>query len=157
MFSSESHYHSEMSEIICWTELFFIKNSWKLWHVFVRSSASGEEDEVPTNGKPKQTNFLSNFQEFLYGEELCSASYFRYFTLINVIQNRTMKNFCQKSFLWNFLVIYVNVLYTCCNFNSSLNQIPVNCIIQPSQRKNRYQSSNQIVEDILVNDHIVLV
>ena len=54
-----------------------------------------------------KTNFLSNFQEFLDSEELCRASYFRLFTLIDVIQNWTMKNFCQKCFLWNVLVSYV--------------------------------------------------
>ena len=45
------------------------------------------EDEAPTTSKPKQTSFLSNFHEFLDEEELCPASYFSDFMLINVIQN----------------------------------------------------------------------
>ena len=60
-------------------------------------------------GKPKQTNFLSCFQELLDDEELCPASYFSNFMLLNVIQNRTMKNSCRKHFLWNFLVSYVTI------------------------------------------------
>ena len=41
------------------------KLTWKLWHVFVMNSASGDEDEAPTTDEPKQTNFLSNFQVYL--------------------------------------------------------------------------------------------
>ena len=49
------------------------------------NSSSGAAYEAPTTGKPKQTK-LSNFQEFLDEEELCRASYFSDFMLINVIQ-----------------------------------------------------------------------
>ena len=38
-------------------------------------------------GKSKQTNLLSNFQEFLDEEELCPARFFIDFMLQNVIQN----------------------------------------------------------------------
>ena len=41
------------------------------------SSSSGSVDEALTTGKPKQTKFLSNFQEFLNEEELCPAGYFK--------------------------------------------------------------------------------
>ena len=59
-------------------------------------SSSGAAYEAPMTGKPKQTNLLSNFQEFLDEEELCPARFFIYFMLQNVIQNWKMKNFHQK-------------------------------------------------------------
>ena len=49
--------------------------------------------EAPTTGKSKQTNLLSNFQEFLDEEELCPARFFIDFMLQNAIQNCKMKNF----------------------------------------------------------------
>ena len=89
-------------EITCWRELFFIKKFLKrhkiclFWPasrrrlVFVVSSSLPEVKLI--------TNFLSNFKEFLDEEELCPASYFKDFTLINVIQDWKMKSFYQKSF-----------------------------------------------------------
>ena len=61
------------------------KNLEKNVTCFVVSFAS--DDEAPTTGKPKQTNLLSNFQEFLDEEELCPARFFIDFMLQNVIQN----------------------------------------------------------------------
>ena len=81
----------------------------KLWHVFVMSSSSSAAYEALTTGKPKQTNLLSNFQEFLDEEELCPARFFIDFMLQNVIQNWKMKNFHEKSYLRNCLVSYANV------------------------------------------------
>jgi len=81
----------------------------KLWHVFVMNSSSGAAYEAPTTGKPKQTNLLSNFQEFLDEEELCSARFLIDFMLQNVIQNWKMKNFHQKSYLRNCLVSYLTL------------------------------------------------
>ena len=44
------------------------KNSWKLWHVFVVSFASADEDEAPTTSASKQTTKCHIFfQEFLQG------------------------------------------------------------------------------------------
>ena len=51
------------------------------------SSSSGAAYVASTTSKPRQTNFLSNFQEFLDGEELCPTKFFKDFRLINVIQN----------------------------------------------------------------------
>ena len=69
----------------------------KLWHVFVMNLSSGAAYEAPTTGKPKQTNLLSNFQEFLDEEKLCPARFFIDFMLQNVIQKWKMKNFHEKS------------------------------------------------------------
>ena len=41
------------------------------------TSASGDEDDAPTTGKPKQTNFLSNFEEFYDEEKLCPANFLK--------------------------------------------------------------------------------
>ena len=68
------------------------------------SLSSAEAYKAPTFGKPKQTNLLSNFQEFLDEEELCPARFFIDFMLQNVIQNWKMKNFHEKSYLRNCLV-----------------------------------------------------
>ena len=59
----------------------------KLGHVFVMNSSSGTANEAPMTGKPKQTNLLSNFQEFLDEEELYPARFFIDFMLQNFIQN----------------------------------------------------------------------
>ena len=55
--------------------------------------ASGNEDEAPTTGKPKQTKFLSNFEEFFDEEKLCPANFFNEMDNINVDQHKILDNF----------------------------------------------------------------
>ena len=59
------------------------------------SSASGDkdEDEVATTSKPKQTNFLSNFEEFLEGEKLCPANFLKEMVEAKIDQHKILDNF----------------------------------------------------------------
>ena len=55
--------------------------------------ASGNEDEAPTTGKPKQTKFLSNFEEFFDEEKLCPANFLKQMMKENIDQHKILVNF----------------------------------------------------------------
>ena len=108
-------------EITCWRELSFIKKFLKrhkiclVWFVLTRQLSAPRFCRlvfVASSWLPEVkliTNFLSCFKEFLDEEELCPASYFKDFTLINVIQDWKMKSFYQKGFHLIFSVSYVSI------------------------------------------------
>ena len=57
------------------------------------SLASGDKDEAATTSKPKQTNFLSNFEEFLEGEKLCPANFLKEMVGAKIDQHKILDNF----------------------------------------------------------------
>ena len=72
------------------------------------SLASGDEDEAPTTGKPKQT-FLLNFQEFLDGKELCPARNFKEMDKTKSTQHKILDNKYLKHFRMEDIISYITV------------------------------------------------
>ena len=72
-------------------------------------------------GGSKQTNFVSNFQEFFDEEELSPASYFKEMDKTKIDLHKILDNFYKKCVHIETIVSYVNTYIL--GQNSSINSL----------------------------------
>ena len=80
----------------------WFKNSWKLWHVFVVSFASDDEDEAPTTSASKQTTKCHIFSRIFRWRKALPSKLFQRFHVTKCYSEIKDEELFLKTFPLNF-------------------------------------------------------